>query len=227
MSAPGIHVIEPVPFRLDRKDVLRLLGYGPRARSPAPRVQEILDGWLRESEELIESRGAYAFGEPGRIQGPAAFRGAELVAFGVCTIGARLTERVTELAARGETLRAMILDAIGSSAVESATDVVNAAICESIARRRMIAGRRISPGYAAWAIEGQKEIFSLLPWHVTGVTLKPSGFMEPRKSVSFAVSAGRNIRHSKVVSICAYCSLRRCRYRRQPRSSQQSRPHAG
>lgn len=214
-SASPIAVIDPVRFLLDRREVLRLLGYGPRSRPPGRRVVAILDECLREAAGLVEARGCWTFKDPDILPGSGPFRGAEKIAFGVCTIGPRLPARIAERTRRGEPLRALVLDAIGSAAVEAATDVVNAAICEAVAQKQLFTNRRISPGYPSWPIEGQKEIFALLPSELTGVTLTRSYFMEPRKSVSFAVSVGREIRHSKYVSICAYCSLRNCRFRRR------------
>jgi hypothetical protein len=224
-SAAEICVLEPIGFHLDRREVLRLLGYGPRARPPAPRIARIIDECIREAETMFEPRGCYAFGTLDAVRTSGPFRGAERIAFGVSTIGRRLPERVTELARRGESARALVLDAIGSAAVEAAADVVNAAICERVAQDRMFTNRRISPGYPGWGIEGQREIFALLPSEVTGVRLTTRSFMQPRKSVSFAVSVGSRVRHSKYATICAYCNLRGCRYRREARAAAGGGPH--
>lgn len=212
----GIVVIEPVRFRLERREVLRLLGYRPRARPPAERVERVIGECLREAEGMLRARGCYAFRKLDIVPRTGAFRGAEWVASGVCTIGPRLPARVTEYSRSGDALRALVIDAAGSAAVEAATDAVNALICETIEPEGLHASRRISPGYPSWPIEGQREIFALLPSDVTGVTLNSHGLMSPRKSVSFAVGAGREIRRSRHASVCSCCSLLHCRYRRPP-----------
>jgi cobalamin-dependent methionine synthase I len=169
---------------------------------------------VAESGTLVEPRACYAIkdlGEP-RASGP--FRGAESIAFSVSTIGPSLEARVAELAERGETLRALVLDAIGSASVEAVTDVVNALICERVGQKERRTSRRISPGYAGWPIEGQAEVFELLPTRVSGVTLMSTWFMEPRKSISAAIAIGHGVTHSKYVAICAYCNLRGCAFRR-------------
>jgi hypothetical protein len=224
VSGAAITLIDPVRFEIERSEVRRLLGYGPRARPPAPRIEAAIDACLREAEELIDAGGCFTFKALDGVPDSGPFKGAERIALGVCTIGRGLPERVRALAKRGEPLRALVLDAIGSAAVEAATDAVNAVICEEVAQTSRFTNRRISPGYRSWSIEAQREIFALLPSSIHGVELTPALVMDPLKSVSFGVSVGRGVRHSKYVSICAYCNLRSCRYRRAP-GSDGSRGH--
>lgn len=212
---PAIEALERVGFVLDRREVERLLGYVPGRSAPSPRVRERIDEMVAESRDLVEPRGCYVVRDLDRVPASGPFRGAEKIAYSVCTIGRRLEDRVAELAGRGEPLRALILDAIGSASVEATADVVNAAICARVGQRDLFTNRRISPGYRAWPLEAQREIFELLPTRVSGVSLAPTCFMTPRKSVSAAVSVGRTVTHSKYVSICAYCDLRGCGFRRR------------
>lgn len=214
MAETPIEVLEHVPFTLEMREVVRLLGYVPGRRRPAPPVAARIEEMLAESRGLVEPRGCYAIKTLAEAPGSGPFRGAEKIAFSVTTIGRGLEERVAELSAKGETLRALVLDAIGSASVEAVTDVVNAEICKRVGQAGVYTNRRISPGYRSWPIEGQAEIFALLPSRLSGVTLKPSLFMEPRKSVSAAISIGPHVPHSKYVSICAYCNLRDCAFRR-------------
>jgi len=48
----------------------------------------------------------------------------------ICTIGSILEEQVDRLFAQGDPLRALILDAAGSTAVEAVADEVNFLICQ-------------------------------------------------------------------------------------------------
>lgn len=207
--APGA-----IRFELDTGEVLRLLGYGRRRGQPAAPVQRRIDEMIAESAGLVEPRACYATKELAEPPDSGPFRGAERIVFSIVTIGRRLEDRVAELAAGGEPLRAMILDAIGSASVEAVADVVNAEICREIGQQGVYTNRRISPGYGRWPLQGQTEIFALLPTRISGVVLKPTGFMHPRKSISAGVSVGRGIPHSKYVSICGYCGRRDCAYRR-------------
>lgn len=213
---PGhIEVLDPIDYEVDPREVVRLLGYVPGRRPPSPAVALRVEEMTDVAGDLVEPRGCYTIQRLEAAPATGPFRGAELVAYSVCTIGSGLEERVAELSRDDEPLRALILDAIGSAAVEAVADVVNAAICREVGQEGVYTNRRISPGYRSWPIEGQNLIFSLLPTAVSGVVLKPTLFMEPRKSISAAVSVGRSVVHSKYVSICAYCDLRGCAYRRR------------
>jgi len=217
MGEPAVEVLEPVRFTLELREVVRLLGYTPGRRPPTPPVAARIEEMVAESRGLVEPRGCYGLKTLAEVPASGPFRGAERIAFSVTTIGPGVERRVAELSARGETLRALILDAVGSASVEAVTDVVNAEICRRIGQAGVYTSRRISPGYRSWPIEGQVEIFRLLPSRQSGVTLKPTFFMEPRKSVSAAISIGRQVSHSKYVAICAYCNLRDCAFRREPK----------
>jgi len=211
----SVEVLERVPFALERREVVRLLGYAPGRRPPTAPVAARIEEMVAESRELVEARGCYAIKTLAEIPRSGPFRGAEKIAFSVTTVGRRIEDRVAELARMGETLRALILDAIGSASVEAVTDVVNAEICKRIGQEGVYTNRRISPGYRGWPIEGQAEIFDLLPSRLSGVTLRPTFFMDPRKSVSAAISIGSRVPHSKYVAICGYCDLRDCAFRRE------------
>jgi len=216
MTPSPIEVMRPFPIVVDPREVERLLGYVPGRKRPAPPVLARIDEMIGESRELIDARGCYTIRELPDVPASGPFRGAERVAYCVCTIGRRLEDRVAELARKAEPLRALILDAVGSASVEGVTDLVNAAICARIGQSDLFTNRRISPGYRGWPIAAQQEIFALLPSRVSGVTLTPKCFMEPRKSISAAVSVGRHVPHSKYVTICGYCDLRDCAFRREP-----------
>ncbi|HET7294807.1 MAG TPA: hypothetical protein VFM88_20455 [Vicinamibacteria bacterium] len=219
-------VVERAPFRLETREVWRLLGYPPSRGRPTPLVLARIEEMIEESRALIEPRACYTVTSLHEVPAEGPFRGAEQIAFSVSTIGGRLEGRVAELARRGETLRALVLDAIGSATVESVTDGINAEICRDVGQAGVFTNRRISPGYRGWPISGQAEIFALLPSRLSGVRLTPTLFMEPRKSISAAVSIGRRVAHSKYVSICGFCDRRDCAYRRDSRSGSGEAPHA-
>jgi len=214
MGEAGVEVLADIPFTLERREVVRLLGYVPGRRPPAPPVATRIEEMVAESRGLVEPRACYAIKTLSEAPASGPFRGALKIAFSVTTIGRGIEERIADLSRRGETLRALILDAIGSATVEAVTDVVNAEICKRVGQAGVYTNRRISPGYRGWPIEGQAEIFALLPSRLSGVTLRPTFFMEPRKSVSAAISIGPDVPHSKYVAICAYCDLRDCAFRR-------------
>ena len=191
-----------VPLR--REDALHFLGYRGQG-APAARTESALDAALAEARDLVAPRGVHrivprecaAVLELPVQSGPC-------IALGLVTIGPALERRVSELLARGEDTRALLLDAAGSAAAEEAADELERRIhvaAGSCAPGEGAAGpgaagpaaasrrkpRRVSPGYGAWPLTAQRALFDLMPHDEIGVRLLTSCLMVPRKTVSFAV----------------------------------------
>jgi hypothetical protein len=136
---------------------------------------------------------------------------AEQVAVVLCTIGAALEQRVSELFASEPTF-ALALDGLGSAAVEA---LATAACrhCESLAvAEGLQTSLPLNPGLTGWPLaEGQRQIFALLDGQPIGVTLTASSLMLPRKSTSFVLGLGHGLASGG--KPCDYCSLQAtCRY---------------
>jgi len=141
-----------------------------------------------------------------------ALAGAAQVALAVCTIGPALEERSAALFAAGDMLRALALDGAGNAAVGQASLIVVARMREAASARALGSGMRASPGQEGWAIQQQRVLFGLVPAEKIGVRLTESCLMLPRKSVSFAVGLGPEMRPDAVT--CDFCSKReRCHWR--------------
>lgn len=141
-----------------------------------------------------------------------ALAGATQVALAICTIGPALEERVRELFATGDPLRAMALDGAGVAALGLVSQIVGERICEEAAARGLRTGMRVSPGQEGWPLEQQRALFDLLPAEQIGVRLNESCLMIPQKSVSFVVGLGPHMRADAVA--CDFCSKREhCRWR--------------
>ncbi len=134
-------------------------------------------------------------------------------ALAICTIGKQLEERVQELIAQGDSARGMILDAIGSAAVEEVANRLNGELCDKGLAEGRKTGLRSSPGYGKWAVTEQPLIFDLLRPEDVGVALNASCVMDPAKSISFARprEGGENARGPR--GRCARCGMGQCEYR--------------
>lgn len=200
-----------------RENVLHFLGY-PEGRSPPTWLRGSFEAALAEARSLARPRGAWvrlAPEEAPRV-GLERREAAGLVV-GLVTAGDAIEARARELARRGETTRALYLDAAGSAAVEEAADALSALVASDPGDGvRAGIGCRISPGYGSWNIESQPALFSVLPHAAVGVALLPSGLMVPEKSISFALWLGAGPGPG-LPGGCAACPLERCRYRRGPR----------
>jgi len=213
---------------LDAEDVLRGQGIDPdRARSGLITSAENVIDDLPELLSLgavydvlpvqgfhhktIELEGGFAF------EGPLVARalaGAEKVALAVCTIGIALEERMTELFSE-DPVRAMALDGAGVAALGVVSDAVIAEVREIAENHQWGSGMRAQPGQEGWPIQQQKVLFECLNTDGIGVSLTNSYLMIPRKSVSFVIGMGPDMRPDAVA--CDFCSKRnRCPWRVEP-----------
>lgn len=195
----------PLPIRVERRTVLRWLGYPPGAQ-PRPRIAQRLDELWDEAAELAQPSGAWRFAPHDLAAACAMPEPSARVALGVCTVGPELT------APGRSALDALILDAWGTAAVESAADALEAQACTHARAEDLHAGRRISPGYGAWPVAANRALLRLLPTRAVGVALSEGGMMVPSKSVSFGVRLHPEPRPAQATQ-CAACHLTACTFR--------------
>jgi cobalamin-dependent methionine synthase I len=103
------------------------------------------------------------------------------------TIGAHLENKRRLHVENKETTRALILDAIGSVAVELLADMTNTQICDDARKQGHTCTQRFSPGFGDWAVSGQAEFLTWLDAKRIGVSLTPQSQMLPEKSISAIV----------------------------------------
>ncbi len=206
--------------------VLRGQGIAPdRAR---PRVVAAARGVLDEAQALLAPAALYIT-LPVRdfrhrqvtLEGGAvltgslvarALAGATQVYLVVCTIGPALEERMDALFAAGDAVRAMALDGAGTAALGEVSGMVVARLRAEASARGLGSGMRASPGQEGWPIEQQRVFFGLIPAQEIGVRLTKSCLMLPRKTVSFVIGSGPEMRPDAVT--CDFCSKReRCPWR--------------
>jgi cobalamin-dependent methionine synthase I len=139
--------------------------------------------------------------------------GATQVAVAVCTIGPALDECMAALFAEGDATRAMALEGAGVAAIRQVANAVGVSICDAATAHGLKVGMRASPGQEGWPIQQQRVVFGLIPAEEIGVRLTSSCLMLPRKSVSFAMGLGPEMRTDSVP--CDFCSKReRCNWNR-------------
>jgi hypothetical protein len=141
---------------------------------------------------------------------------AKELAIVVGTIGSKLEEQVTDYFNRGEPLRSLLLDGIGSAAVDS----LSQEICKFMAAKALSRGYQasspISPGMPGLPITEQWQVLELANATEIGVSLTATGVMVPRKSTSMVIGIGRQMKTWTRAEACAHCNLQKtCRYRIQ------------
>ena len=136
------------------------------------------------------------------------------IAVVVCTIGPKLERQVTEYTSGSEPLRGLLLDGIGSAAVDSLAQEACQLIQNEASLRGYQAGRPFNPGTPGFPITEQWQLFRLVPAEEIGVSLAASGMMVPRKSVSMVIGLGQQAPVWERSESCSHCNLSKtCIYR--------------
>jgi hypothetical protein len=218
-------VIRDIRLELKTGEVLRregFRGYASARSGIKSQITELLQGVRRE--HLLEPVAAceiYAIvgvspdrvslGGGAAVNGsllPSTFPDARELAIAVSTIGPGLERQVTAYTQGGETLRGMLLDGIGSAAVDKLAIEVCRRIAKEASSRGFQAGSPVSPGMPGLPITEQGNILEMVHAGEIGVSLTSAGVMVPRKSTSLIVALGPKMATWSQAEVCARCNLR-------------------
>lgn len=211
----------------------RLLGLHRSNRPPRASVIEVFEEELAVAHGLVDARAVTRVSDAG-LPGSQHVDPAVPLAAVVCTIGPALEERVAKLSDDGQATRAMVLDAIGSSAAEEVADRSNQILCGRAADAERSVGRRRSPGYGRWDVSEQRALLAFVEPDDIGVSLSERCMMVPRKSVSYVAQllaagtpdASRRDEDERRGDRCSRCNMTDCPYRESVRSERQPAPAA-
>ncbi len=226
-------VIRDIPLNLEAGEVLRRQGLGGGAKV-RPEIESLIEELLVsvESNHLLEPAAAYEYypitgmsGSLISLEGdkaihgpalPATFPEAQEIIVLVCTIGPKLEKQASDYTKNGQALRGMILDGIGSAAVDKLIPNVLSPIATEVAPRGYEISSPVNPGMPGFAMTEQWNLMELVKADEIGVSLTNSGILVPRKSVSMVVGIGPRMTRWTQAEVCARCSLREtCLYKIQ------------
>jgi hypothetical protein len=227
-SPHPLTVVAEIQVSLEVTHILEGQGIPPAKASPA--VVAVAQEVLAEARSLLAPAALYTLLPVRAVEheqilldggavfaGPLAARvlaGASEAVAAVCTIGPALEERSAALFAAGYPLQGLAMDGAGTAAIRLLAGAVGVRICDEATARGLRVGMSADPGQEGWPITQQRVLFDLLPAEKIGVRLTDSCLMLPRKSVSFVVGLGPDMRADAVP--CDFCSKReRCHWRRQ------------
>ena len=217
-------VIQDISLTLKTEAVLRRQGLGGGAKV-RPEIKSLIEEMLAsvESNHLLEPAAAYEYYpitemSPDQIslEGdkavhgpalPATFPEAKELAVIVCTIGPKLEKKVTEYSKNGEALRGMMLDGIGSTAVDTLIPEILKFIATEVSARGYEISSPINPGMPGFALTEQWNLVELVKADEIDVSLSTSGVLIPRKSVAMVIGIGPKMTRWTQVEVCARCSL--------------------
>ena len=226
-------VIRDIPLKLKMGEVLRRQGLGGKAKV-RPEIESLIKELLAslENHHLLEPAAAYEYypvtgmsGSQISLEGnkavhgpalPATFPEAKELAAIICTIGTKLEKQASDYTKNGQALRGMILDGIGSAAVDKLIPEVLKLIAAEVASRGYEISSPVNPGMPGFAMTEQRNLLELAGGDEIGVSLTQSGILVPRKSVSMVIGIGPRMTRWTQAEVCARCSLREtCPYKIQ------------
>jgi len=215
-----------IKIGIDKVDIHGYLGY-EREQCPQPKVLSLVDSQIRKAYGLIKPVAYYTL-KPITSVGNSRisvdgllftsrklarmFSGCSQAAIFVVTIGEALEKEVAQLTKEGLILKASVLDAVGSVAVEKVADWFDSMLGSLAAANGDKVSWRYSPGYCDWDITQQKELFRGLDGKPTEVNLTDTCLMVPRKSISGIMAMGKSC---NIFSACRFCNKKSCPNRRE------------
>lgn len=225
-------IIRNIKLTLDLEQVLRRQGMGHPRSTLKPRikivVQELLD--TIKNSQLLEPAIAYQMhtitemhqdrvklSEGKFLLGsfiPSTLPSAKELAIVVCTIGPRLEEKAARFFRQNEPLRGLLLDGVGSAAVDSLSEEACQIVTQEVSAHGYQASSPISPGMPGLDISEQKNLFDLVPAEEIGVYLTSAQIMAPIKSISMVIGIGTKMATWAKAEMCQRCPLKKtCRYK--------------
>jgi hypothetical protein len=228
-----VPVIRDIPLSLKTREVLRREGFRGQTKV-RPEIKSLILELLASVKKthLLEPAMAYEIYRITEMSHwqvilednfvvsspllPSLLPEAKELAIVVGTIGPKLEEQVTDYFNRGEPLRSLLLDGIGSAAVDSLAQEVCKFMTAKALSRGYQASSPISPGMPGLPITEQWQVLELANATEIGVSLTATGVMVPRKSTSMVIGIGRQMKTWTRAEACAHCNLQKtCLYRIQ------------
>ena len=144
------------------------------------------------------------------------YQRAEALALFAATLGHAIDAAVRSRFAAGDPALAYLLDVTASSAADRLAELAAERFLDPL-RQRLPSLRALpySPGYCGWHITGQRALFDRLQPDEIGVALTSGYLMDPLKSVSGVLVAGRAAVHHfrPTYPFCDACTSHECRVR--------------
>jgi hypothetical protein len=193
-------------------EVLRRAGFGSHS-GVRPGIKNLVSELLAAvgDARLLEPAVAceiYPLAEAGDPLFSSLLPEAKEVAIVVGTIGPGLEKQVTDYSSKGEPLRGVLLDGIGSAAVDSLAQEACNLVADEASSRGYPVGSPINPGMPGLPIVKQRQLLEMVPSREIGVSLTSSGMMVPRKSVSMVIGIGTRMATWTRAEVCARCGLK-------------------
>jgi cobalamin-dependent methionine synthase I len=136
------------------------------------------------------------------------------IALTVCTIGKTLENLSKKYVKNDDALMGIMLDGIGSAAVDCLLEEVSHDISNRSAEMGLMSSSPVSPGMPGMPLETQKILFDMLPAEKIAVRLTRHNMIIPFKSSSMIMGIGHEMPKWSKKEVCRTCHLfLHCRYK--------------
>lgn len=191
-------MIQASSIEIREREVLRYLKFDREKTKLSDIVLSLVRRGMQEGALLVNPAGTYeklkikenngASVYLGKLQVPSPqvarlLRNSEYAVLFVTTIGPKIEKRIAELFREDKPTEAVILDAVGSEAVESFTNYFVKEVNRLSAKERKTTPR-FSPGYGQWDVSANKSILQLLKAGSIGVKISSKYMLTPQKTVT-------------------------------------------
>ncbi len=144
---------------------------------------------------------------------------ADRLALFVATLGSSVCTEISRAFGKNDFPIGSMLDSVASEAADRAAqtleDVFRLQLHGEGGQNSGQGTLRFSPGYCGWHMSAQRALFQALKPETIGITLNQSYLMEPIKSVSGVIIAGKKniFQFDDTFAFCADCTTHSCRER--------------
>jgi hypothetical protein len=211
LGAQGIPPGAPVSHRIGAMVDMAIDVFRSSAE-PVGIIQEVDAGQL---SGIVDGPGLNA---PDPVVDLVSARGRGFALF-AATVGAPVSDHISNLLAGGNFALGAALDATASVAADRCSEILGGVFLEALgARGASTATHHVlgySPGYCGWHLSGQRKLFDYLGPERIGISLSRQFLMTPLKSVSGVLVSGPTPVHDfqAAFSYCPGCRSRSCQAR--------------
>lgn len=132
----------------------------------------------------------------------------------VCTIGAALEARVSDLCTERKLSLAFALDELGNELLMYTVRQALLKIRVDARRQLKTSGSSLSPGCSGFTLDQQATVIALAGGEHHGISVTTSGMLHPVKSRSMIIPVGTGLSPQPLYKRCESCTSRnQCRYR--------------
>lgn len=184
-------------FKIREKEVLRYLKYDLAKTKADNNIRNLVQEQIKTGTMLVKPGLKYKIfpilsNDEQKVKLPALvidskniaqlLKSAEKVVVFMTTIGPVLEQEIFRFFSSGEPTKAVILDAVGSEAIEVLTDAAQESVTQQAGPYQSTP--RFSPGYGDWPLKINKTILKLLAAQTIGVKISSKYMLTPQKTVT-------------------------------------------